>query len=361
MIKILHCADLHLSEAEKEYSLDVLKEIIDKAKSESVGYMLFCGDVFDSYQDLQSLQSVFCQMLSCLNNCKVLFLPGNHEELRCGNPVFDIFSWGSVELLAKKPWSLATYGKGEDQIEFLSIPHQKEYSGYLDWHVPQKEARYRIAMVHGFVSGMSFTGLDEEGGMVIDPGMFKEYKVDYAALGHVHKGETKHFEGITFCYPGSSRVVSKGEASERNVVLIQIDGEIRTKRVTLFNAGEYREYDVPLSLDGNINGIEGLAATWKDHDWIHLNLTGVVNDKNIVERSASDISQRYENTKIVRRLGFSTEDVTPVPDISSHPFAKRFLELWENMRVENETDIWNKARELVLNAVAKDEIKKQKR
>lgn len=203
MIKLLHCADLHLSVAEKEYSLRVLKEIADRAKSEKVDYLLFCGDVFHSYQDLQKMQQEFCRMLSGVNNRRILFLPGNHEELGCSDPALDKFSWGNIELMATKPFGFIRCGEGDDQIEFLAVPHQKQYERYLDWPVPRKEAKYRIALAHGFVSGMSFTGLDEEGGMTLDPGMFKEYQVDYVALGHVHKGETKRFEGIQFCYPGS--------------------------------------------------------------------------------------------------------------------------------------------------------------
>lgn len=361
MIKLLHCADLHLSEAEKEYSLSVLKEIADKAKSENVDYLLFCGDVFDTYQDLQKMQQHFCWMLSDLNNCKIFFLPGNHEELGCSDPELDKFSWRNVELMAAKPFSFTKCGEGEDQIEFLAVPHQKQYEGYLDWPVPKKMTKYRIALAHGFVSGMSFTGLDEEGGMTLDPGMFKEYKVDYVALGHVHKGETNRFEGIPFCYPGSSRVVSRGEALERKVSLVQIDGQIKTDMLTLSNAGEYREYAVPLPLDGDIKDkdIERMAYNWNKLDRICLKLTGVVGDKNKVERRANEIKQAYEGIK-VRELEFTTKDVLPEPRILGHPFAVRFLELWESKKDEEEADVWSMARELVLNQVAA-ELQKSKR
>src|SRR6056297_3534812 len=81
MIKIIHCADLHLSVEEQDYSLPVLHEIIDTANEEEADYLILAGDTFDSFEQLIKLQKYFKDKISNLKkSCEVFLLAGNHED-----------------------------------------------------------------------------------------------------------------------------------------------------------------------------------------------------------------------------------------------------------------------------------------
>lgn len=354
MIKLFHCADLHLSVAEKDYSLNVLKEIVDKAKSDNVDYLLFCGDMFDSFVDAEALRSDFRDILSSLKNGKVFYLPGNHEDRSKGSNQLSGLNLGVGKegLLYETPYKLIK----RDGIEFLSIPHQKDYSTYTEWPVPPKESSVRIAIAHGTVPDLTYSGPEEEDdGSVLDRDIFERYGVDYAALGHVHSRRTQKIGNVTYAYPGSARVwrLHEREMGPRGINLVEIgtDGNIACEFVPLESAGEYRRFTIPLSLEGNIC-IDEIAREWGENDAIELEMTGIVEDENRVAGLATSLETTYGPR--VRSFKVKRDSVEVMAGIASQPIAKKFLELWEEKKpASNEGDIkvWMRARELALKAI----------
>lgn len=352
MIKLLHCADLHLSVDEKEYSLNVLKEIIGKAKSKNVDYLLFCGDIFDSFTDAEELRSDFRDILSSLSNCEVLYLPGNHEDRLKGNNQLCRLDFGNATLLHETPFQLIR----RDGIEFFSIPHQTDYSDYTEWTVPPKERPVRIAIAHGTVLGLTYSGLEEEeGSSILDPDIFERYEVDYAALGHVHSGRVQRIGNVICAYSGSARVwrLHERETGSRGIYLIEIrdDGNITPEFIPLESAGQYRKHTVPLSLEGNITGLDEIAREWGKNDAIELEMTGIVEYENIVAELVINLEKTYRPQ--LRYIKINRDSVEGMSGIVSQPIAKKFLELWEKKKPASEDDIkvWMRARELALKEI----------
>jgi len=84
MIRVLHCADLHLSAdpADRDYSLAVLDEIAGLAKKRGAAYLLFAGDTFNTFGDAETLRAEFRDRMEPLRGtCEVFLLAGNHEDL----------------------------------------------------------------------------------------------------------------------------------------------------------------------------------------------------------------------------------------------------------------------------------------
>lgn len=351
MIKLLHCADLHLSEQEKEYSLNVLQEIVKIALAEKASFLLFCGDIFNSFSDLEKLRSEFRRILSPLPS-EILYIPGNHEKNTQANASFRNLDLGNITMLDEI--GLIAKESGGIKIEFLAIPHKDIYSDYLNWNIPEKKTPFRIALAHGVVTDMSFIGLDDEGsGAALDPSMFQRYQIDYAALGHLHSFKTRQIGNTTFYYPGSSRVWRSGESGPRQIAVIKIDSKLLFEPVFLKSAGEYRWYRLPLDINGSINDLDKIAEEWKAEDWIEISLFGVIEDETTVKSLEEEIKHKYDRK--VRRLNINRlpEDVKVMNGISSQPLIKRFLELWEKRRPEDaeEIGVWLKARELALNKI----------
>lgn len=345
---ILHAADLHLCDSEREYSLSVLEEIVALALSRDVAFLLLSGDTFDSFDDVESLRSSFRKAFEKLPpSCEVLLLQGNHEDLGRGKRDLRSLDLGPITLLADTPFSLIA----RDGVEFLTIPHQANYSDYRQWKVPQKQKTLRIAVAHGVVVGVSYAGPDQETGAgVLDPDIFTRFGVDYAALGHIHIRRRENSNNTIISYPGSARVWRRGELGERGVCLLNTDDLMTVDFLSLKSAGQYREYDLPLSLEGKARNLVKEARSWSSSDWIHISFTGLVEEENVVASLEAALQKKHGDK--VRKLEIVRDEVSVLPGISSQPLASRFLALWELREPEPGQElkmrVWLRAREMAL-------------
>jgi DNA repair exonuclease SbcCD nuclease subunit len=329
-MKCILCADLHIKESEKDYCFSVLNEIVFLCEKEKCGAILFAGDVFDSRPDAEALRSSFRACLDRLSAAvRVFFLPGNHEELHSGGMSdLESLDFGRARLVSQKPFSLETL---DGFAEILALPFQKDYSNYRSWEAPPKKKPLRIVLSHGTVPGIAYTGPDEEEERgVLDADIFAHFGADFAALGHLH-GSLLSLRGETLiAYPGSARVSREGESGPRQVLVFSTEEKPpRPLPVTLVSAGEYRIVPAYASPEGKLRGPdEKQIAGWKAADWIRLEVSGVVEDEIPVLAALKAMQAGLE--KKFRKVTVSTEKLSVLQGISSHPLARRFLEKWEN-------------------------------
>ena len=152
MIRLVHCADLHLTSGdERTYSLNVLDEIIEIVIRAECAYFLICGDLFDRSQDSADLSAEVFEALRRLEGrVEVLCIPGNHDPVIRDDQDGGIGSLEHVHVMQERPYTLFQHG----DVEFLCIPHADDYVGYHEWPIPPKQCDYRIALAHGLVTGM---------------------------------------------------------------------------------------------------------------------------------------------------------------------------------------------------------------
>lgn len=348
-MRFIHTADLHLAVEAKEYSLTVLAEIGSVAAREKATAIVFAGDTFDSFPDAYQLRGDFARWADGLPaGMDVLVLPGNHEELGRGSNTLNALSFGArVRLVTALPFECITIA----DTEFVLFPFR---SGYLDptsLQLPPRVAPSRVAVMHGTVAGMAFTGdnSEEEENSLIDPSMFGRMHVNYAALGHLH-GARDMREGATLiAYPGSARVWRKGERGPRGVCLVETGpGATTMRRITIASAGEYREYRCAVALDGRTADIDPIAAEWSASDMVILTLTGIVDDEHAVVDLQETLRSAYAGR--VRVLDVRN-DVRPVAGIAAHPAASKFLALLD-AEAGKDPALVERARILGLEAIA---------
>jgi hypothetical protein len=368
MARILHAADLHLSEADKDYSLAVFAELLEAAAREKADYLLFCGDLFNTFADAEKLRAEFRRLLGS-PPFEFLFLPGNHEDLQRGGGELSRLDWGAATVLHARPFELLRRDRSGAVLEFLAVPHQENYSGYGNWPVPPKQAPWRIALSHGVAAGMAYRGPDEESGAAaIDPDLFVRFQCDYAALGHIHGRRSEAFGTSRLAYPGSTRVWRRNESGPRGAYLLDLPRERAAAPpvlpepvfIPLASAGEYRHYALPLGLEGEAPDLDGLAGTWGPADYVELEFTGLVEDENAAARLAESLRARYAAR--VRRLDIDRDGVSALPGISAQPVVRKFLEAWNARMPVPEAGaaaadsaarhaVWIRARELALNSL----------
>lgn len=363
MSRYLHCADLHICAAEKDYCFSVLDEIVTAAKSREVDGIIFAGDTFNSPDEVKSLSKAFSISIERLNQkCRVLILPGNHESLSQGSSGLErAYFPERVQILSKKPFDFFTIM----DTEFLSVPHQKSYPDYFNWPIPPKSQVPRIIIAHGTVDDMVYRGPDEteqeEGGGTFGSDFFRKLSGDYAALGHIHSGRTRLSGSCKLRYPGSPRVWRKGESGEHGVIFLKIEKDpsgfykIDDRFIELESAGTYREAEVELSPEGDPDDFSDQIKNLSSNDYLCLKLQGRVESMDRVKNLVQKLRMKY--TPLVRRLEIDPESVSNIEGIAGNPLVKKFLQEWKKMKPEEDDQealrIWSASRRAGLESIEK--------
>lgn len=349
-MKYLQVSDLHLSSATKEeeiYSLNVLKEILETAESKSCTKVFFCGDLFNTFPDLETLRAPFLKQVSAYSG-QVYFLPGNHEILeRKGNHnSYAAYDWSKkVKVLDQTPFTLWE----EDGIEFVAIPHQENYSEILLNPPPPKKTPIRMGLAHGTVSGMSFTGLqeeEEEGGSYLDFNLIQSLGLDYLAIGHLHRHRFGTVGKCNVGYAGSSRVWRKGEFGPRGGILLDVqNGMVRTEFLSWKSAGEYREITVSLDTDGNPDlSVEEYLANALSNDWICFRFVGYVDSMDGKQKFQETIQKDWKHKFRICEFDPDESQIVVIQNISENEFIKQFLDKMNERKHQMDASLWRHTR-----------------
>lgn len=221
-MQIAFASDIHINE--KKWTLDVLKELIEK----SPPILILGGDVFDSFQDLIKQKDNFVSVIENSNVEQVYFLPGNHdikggslkeiEKLNFGNKIIVITQIPYSSIIIK-------------DIEFIFVPFQTDLSKLYEIKFNESKLK-RIFVGHGSIIDYNF--IDEEENTYFDNKFFDEIKASIVLLGHIHKQIQK---GEIY-YPGSARVWRKGEYGKHGFFILDINERI-PDFITLKSGGEF--------------------------------------------------------------------------------------------------------------------------
>lgn len=349
-MKYLQVSDLHLSNispSEREYSFSVLREILNSAESNGCQGIFFCGDVFDSFEDLDTLRTDFIKHCQSYSG-KIYFLPGNHEILRRSSDSkgFAMYDWSpKIHLLDKAPYSLLTV----DDIEILAIPHQTNYSDLFLSPPPAKTKKWRIGLAHGTVTGMSFTGLDEEtedGGSYLDPSLIQTLDLDYLAIGHLHSTRGLDLGNCKIRYAGSSRVWRKSEFGERGGFIIQIreDG-VDSERIVWKSAGLYRDIEIFLGIDGNPEeDINALLNTFHKEDYVNIRFRGTVESMENKIKFQNEVMKNYKDQFRILEIDSKSEEIQVIENLKDNQFVASFLQKMADLKPQMDEILWKQTK-----------------
>lgn len=358
MAKIMHTADLHLQAGEdKKYCFTVLDDLIVMALAEKADILIIAGDLFDSFADFEALRKEVVEKFAPLAvaGCEIVYIPGNHDA-KGSAPDLGRFNLEPIKFCTVRPFTLLTL-KG---VELLCVPHAASYDDYRDWVVqPKREAVPRIAVVHALNSTI-YAGPDPEAEAkagVLPDDFFVRFGIDYGAMGHIHAGRCCKLGGAVVCYPGSPRVwrAHPREAGVKTALVIDTSAlPVTPAQSPVANAGCYRQYCLPLALDGTVAGpaLDKIAAEVEVPDLVRVELSGVVEDENAVKATEAAIYARLKD--ICRKAEVKT-DTMVVAELSDNALVKAFLAEIEAARPAPEAPsyrAWLLARQYGLAAIA---------
>jgi len=223
-MRILHTADLHLSE-DKPKTIAALDELLKLAEEQTVDLMTIGGDLFDSLEDAEALRSKLRSKFFN-NRFKILSVPGNHDiEAYAGNLDFG----RDIEIVTEKPFKSIS----KDEVTITALPFTERPSEELlsDLKGVAQQTETSILLLHctldiGFSTG-DFGEREARDYFPISIATLGRLGYDYVLAGHFHKTTDIRTLGSkgSFVYPGSPVSHTKKETGRRNAVLIDTSAE----------------------------------------------------------------------------------------------------------------------------------------
>ena len=268
MIKVLHFADTHIDIAsygkrDPESGLPfrvldfltALDTIIDTAITEKVDLVLFAGDAYKDRTPVPTYQREWGKRIMRLSEAGIptLLLVGNHDlsptqgrahalqEFRTlqvshirviDRPVFipaGEFENLPIQIMAI-PWvsrSIFTASEqtSEQKTEKITQTMEEQILALMEGWLERVDAETpSLFLAHASVQGAMYG--DERavmlgGDFVLPAGIFKDGRLDYVALGHIHKSQNLNENAHPpIIYPGSIERVNFGEIKDDKFFVI---------------------------------------------------------------------------------------------------------------------------------------------
>lgn len=260
-IKLIHASDIHFGSGEGhgrinpasglnvrfEDFVKALKKTVDYTLQSQADVFLFSGDAYKTASPEPVYQKMFASELKRLSDASIptLLLVGNHDQiLRNTNShslsVFQSLSVPNVTVLDRPTLLRLTCRRGELQV--IAIPHltrhilmtQEKYTGASNTTIDKTMVSALREMIQGFYDELdpniptvttAHIMLDRakagaEGELLVGYTMtfpqdiFIDKRIDYVALGHVHRHQILREAEPCIAYAGSLERVDFGEEHE---------------------------------------------------------------------------------------------------------------------------------------------------
>lgn len=268
MIKLLHFADAHIDIASHGRHdaatglpirvLDFLKAldtIVDSAIAEKVDLVIFAGDAYKDRMPSPTYQREWGKRIIKLSNAKIptLLLTGNHDVSPASGRAHTLQEFDTLEVpyvrVINKPEFLTPDQLWDLPVQILALPWifrsglmaslqdsgisadsaNEEIENRIgeilhEWMVNLDPNIPTILTAHGSVQGALYgnertvmLGKD----LVLPGALVKDKRLDYTALGHIHKFQNLNPDTHPpVIYPGSIERVDFGEAGDEKYFVI---------------------------------------------------------------------------------------------------------------------------------------------
>ena len=269
MIKILHFADAHIDMAnygrhDPETGIpfriqDFLKSldtIVDTAIAEKVDLVLFAGDAYKDRTPAPTYQREWGKRMMRLSKAGILtlLLVGNHDISPSVGRAYSFQEFDTLEVphirLLSKPGLMSPSQLEDKPVQIIALPWitrgsvaaalmttesaenndpvehlQNIYTQLVDqWLQNADPSIPVILLAHASVEGATYgaerlvmLGND----LTLSPGLVKDHRIAYTALGHIHKKQDLNEGGQPpVVYPGSIERVDFGEAGDQKYFVI---------------------------------------------------------------------------------------------------------------------------------------------
>ena len=223
-VKILHTADLHIGANEsflgtkaalrRAETLLTFERIVDTAKENAVQLILIAGDLLNSNKIEYSFIERIYEKINQASNIKIVFAAGNHDPLNSDSPLLKHSVPENLYILAAKDdciqfddLSVRVYGRSFAEV------YEKGTSQFSI--LPKEDNTINIMCIHADLGSGSASQYNP-----ITNDFILSSKMDYIALGHVHKRSNIEKIGNTYyAYCGCPEGQGFDETQQKGVYM----------------------------------------------------------------------------------------------------------------------------------------------
>lgn len=327
-MRILHTSDWHLGRSFGDHRLLdqqalFVDWLVDVVRHEEIDLVAIAGDLFDRSVPPADAVELFHSALQRLlaAGADVAAITGNHDSAERLGSIDGLLTPGLILRGGYKRAAevdVRTYADGP--LAIVAVPYLDPVFAPLDSAKghdmttvssrPSHEtvlrrtlttARDRIApgvrslaLAHAFVTGAE-PSESERTLAVGDAGMVSSAVFDgfsYTALGHLHRAQIVGGDERVR-YSGAPLAYSFGETSQKEVVLIELDGD-----------GDARSKPIPIDVGRSVLTVRGtldelLATAGNDTDWVRVELS----NSHPVADAHRRLRERFPHLVEIARVG----------------------------------------------------------
>ena len=252
-MKFVHIADMHfdtpfttlnkkeLGNIRRLEQRSVFKEIIEYIKENNIEYFFIAGDLYEHEYIKKSTIEYINNLFKEIPNTKIYITPGNHDPI-LKNSYYANYNWSknvhifNNQLEKIEENKICIYGYGFDEF------YMKENKINKIQNIDQN--KINILITHCNLDGVKNSELEYN---PISKKELESLKLDYVAIGHIHKRTNIKNENIV--YPGSTISLGFDELGSHGMIVGKLDEE--TKKLNLefieLDKKQFVEFEVEVS------------------------------------------------------------------------------------------------------------------
>ncbi len=231
MVKILHCADIHLDSA--FVSGDARKSVVRKnelfssfssmmtyAKNNSVDIVLISGDLFDSENVTRDTASLLQREFADNPECRFVIAPGNHDPFT-ESSIYNKIDFPPNVYIFKTP-NVTCFSFDDLNCDVYGYAFTSPCLSYNPFKgiKPNLNSRINIMCAHGDM----LSNTSDNCPITVQD--IRESGFDYVALGHIHAGGTVQKADDTFyAYSGCLEGRDFGECGYKGAIIGTLEKE----------------------------------------------------------------------------------------------------------------------------------------
>ncbi len=228
MIKIIHCADLHLdspfsastvqmAKTKRELLRGTFTSLILYAEMEKADIMLLPGDLFDSEYVCRSTISLLTSQFERVPNCRFVISPGNHDPYKPHSPYANVKFPSNVYIFTSPTLSKFSFDDINTDVYGFAFTAEAMETNPIAGKHPEDEGKINILSIHAdIVGGGKYCPITLKD--IGDSGF------DYVALGHIHTSDGVHQCGKTYyAYSGCPEGRGWDECGKKSVITLKCE------------------------------------------------------------------------------------------------------------------------------------------
>ncbi len=232
MLKLLHCADLHLdvpfaardaaaSAARRQQLRDTLTRIVDVALEREVDLLLIAGDLFErNFISNKTAVHLLEQFERLRGHCQVVITPGNHDPYQRESPYAKLSFPENVRIF--KGAALSSIGFPELRTRVFGY-------AFCDINHPEAPlADFTLSKTPDY--DFSILCAHTDFGDPLTPKApitakdLEQSGFDYAALGHIHRASEMQCVGKThYAFCGSPDGLDFGQCGKKTMYYVELE------------------------------------------------------------------------------------------------------------------------------------------